>query len=190
MKNLIYGVGYNSRGKHQVKKDGKNTAAYSVWQSMLRRCYCPKHQETHPTYIGCAVAKHWHDFQGFADWYVSHKYSGLGYQLDKDVLNTNNRMYSPETCCLLPKELNMLFTDSSATRGDLPQGVYFDKHKSRYVSRLRIGGKSSYLGSFDCPNKAYQAYKIAKVDHVKAMALKWQHKIDSKAFHALMNWSL
>lgn len=190
MKKTIYGVGYNSRGKHQVKKDGKNTVAYSVWQSMLRRCYCPTHQKTHPTYIGCVVVDEWHDFQVFSEWYKNQNYSDCNYQLDKDILYINNKIYSPHTCCLIPKEINVLFADSRATRGSFPQGVYFDKRRNKYISRLKISDKSKYLGAFDCPGKAHQVYKIAKEAHVKIMALKWHSKIDNNVFNALMNWSL
>lgn len=190
MKKLAYGVGYNSRGTHKVKIDGKNTAAYSVWQAMLRRCYCLSCKQTHPAYIGCYVCDEWLDFQVFSEWYVSQEHSGLGYQLDKDVLSIDNKMYSPSTCCLIPKELNMLLTDSAATRGEYPQGVSFSKARNKYRSQIRIDGKNKHLGHFNCPQEAHQAYVVAKEANVKRMALEWRGRITPEVFDALMKWEL
>ena len=33
-----------------------------------------------------------------------------GYSLDKDILVKGNKIYSPETCCFVPQDVNILFT--------------------------------------------------------------------------------
>lgn len=186
----FYGVGYNSRRKHKVTIRGKKTRAYVAWSHMLTRCYCTKTHKKQPTYIGCSVDERFYDFQDFADWFYGQEFNSAGYQLDKDLLVPDNKVYSPETCCLIPKELNCLLLDSSASRGRYPQGVTFNKRTGRYQARLWMSGKLQSLGHFDCPNKAYQAYKTTKEKYVKEKALEWRGEIAPNVFESLMNWKL
>lgn len=189
-KKLICGVGYNSKGKYKSTINRKQTALYGTWHRMIRRCYCPKVQARSPTYIGCEVDKDWHDYQEFADWLSNHDYYGLGYHLDKDLLVRDNKLYSSETCCLVPHQLNQLLVDSGSIRGKCPQGVYFDKNAKKYRAQVNENGKASRLGWYDDPKEAYQAYKEAKEAYVKEKALEWQDRIADDVFNALMNWSV
>lgn len=194
-KKLICGVAYNSRGKYKSKENKRPTHAYSVWRSMLRRCYGPKRHIEHPAYNGCTVSKEWHDFQDFAEWFYNHDFYGMGYQLDKDLLVKGNKVYSPATCCLIPSELNTMLVDSAAARGKHPQGLSFYKlkgsSKGKYKVNIRLGGnKQEYLGYYDCKHEAYRVYKAAKETHVKVKALEWRDRISNEAFTALMNWQL
>lgn len=190
MNKLIYGVGYNSKGGYKTSINGKPTKAYRTWNSMMRRCYDLKSHDSQPAYSKYSVAECWHDYQVFADWFYRHPYSDMNYELDKDILFSGNKIYSPSTCCFLPRQLNGLLTDSAAVRGKHPQGVCFSKSRGVYLSRLRVNGKLRGLGSFSCPNEAYQIYKTAKERHVKNKALEWANRIEWNAFNALMKWSL
>lgn len=190
MSKTFYGIGYNSKRKHPTKNNGKPTYTYMVWYSMFQRCYCKKHLESNPTYNGCTVASEWHDFQDFADWYESQPYSEFGYQLDKDILFPNNKVYSSDTCCLVPRELNMLLADGAARRGGTPQGVTAKKPSGKYRALINIDGKQKHLGYFDCPNKAHQVYKKAKESYIRSKALEWKDRINSKVFDSLVTWSL
>lgn len=187
---LVYGVGYNSKRTHPTFENGKRTTVYSAWRNMLQRCYSENYQSRNPTYIGCSVSSEWHDFQAFADWYSKNPHSGLGYVLDKDLLLSGNRVYSSEACCFVPQEINKLLLDRGNDRGKHPQGVYFQKASNKYMARLTVDGKGIYLGLFDCANKAYETYKIAKESHVKKVASDWSNRIDKGVFYALSRWSL
>lgn len=190
MAGLLYGIGFSTGGKHKTQDGCKVTPAYQTWQDMLRRCYSTKFQETNSTYIGCTVCDEWHDFQCFADWFYSNDYWDKGYQLDKDILFTGNKIYNHETCCFVPQQLNILLLDSAAARGQYPQGVCFDKSRCKFQAQLKISGRSKYLGRFNTPDEAYQAYKLAKEAYVKEKAIEWRDRIDERVFNALMNWSL
>ena len=190
MTRLTYGVGYNSKRDHQTTIDGKPTIAYSTWHSMMSRCYDQKTLKRSPTYIGCNVADDWHDYQDFADWFYSHNYSSMGYQLDKDLILPNNKIYSSSTCAFVPHELNSLLLVAKSLRGEFPQGVYMDKRRDKLMAIIRINGERRFLGVFDCPDEAHQAYKLAKERHVKNKALEWANRIEWNVFVALMNWTL
>lgn len=190
MAKLIRGIGFNSKGQYKTMENRKRTKAYSVWRAMIERACNPEFQEKYPTYKGCSINERWHDYQVFADWYVNNRRSNQDYQLDKDLLVTGNKVYSPETCCLLPQELNTLLTDRRNHRGDYPQGVHWDKFIGKFKAQITANSATTYLGIFDCPQEAHQVYKTYKEAYVKRKALEWQDRIADNAFQALMNWKL
>ena len=190
MAKLIYGIGYNSKGVHKSRAGKKKSLAYRTWFNMFVRCYCPEHQARYPAYNDCSVDERWRDFQDFADWHYNHPYRELGYELDKDLLFPNNKIYSPETCCFVPQELNKLLLSRALARGDYPQGVCFHKPLSKYKSQISINGKRRHLGYFNTVEEARQAYRETKEANVKRMALEWQDRIADDVFQALMNWQL
>lgn len=190
MTKLICGVGYNSKREHKVYTGGRNTPAYQKWRNMFSRCYNPKYHEKKPTYIDCMVSENWHDFQDFADWFCSNEFNYSDYELDKDLILPGNKLYSPEYCVLIPRQINSLLNSNKAIRGDLPQGIHWDTRDKKYKVQISINNKRRHLGYFDCPNEAYQAYKKAKEAHVKEKALEWQDRIAENVFQALMDWQL
>lgn len=182
----VYGIGYFGIGKHITRENNKQSLAYRAWFHMMSRCYDAKFHEMQPTYKDCTVAEIWHNFQNFAEWYTSQEHYGKGYQLDKDILIGGNKVYSPSTCVLAPKEINMLFADCGASRGAYPVGVCWDKERQKFSSVVTINAKSKYLGRFDTVEQASQAYQVAKKANIKRMALEWQNRIDEKLFNALL----
>lgn len=100
----VHGVGFIGEGEY---KSRKNSKMYGVWSSMIGRCYSPVTQSKQPTYIGCTVAKEWHNFQNFAKWYVeNHPKGDVRYHLDKDKLVEGNKVYSPQNCCFITQGEN------------------------------------------------------------------------------------
>lgn len=190
IKATMYGVGYNSGGRHPSHKDGRISKEYSVWVSMMRRCYSDRDRAMFPTYADCTVATEWHDFQVFAEWYVNHDFYGLDYCLDKDLLVSGNKVYSADTCSLVPHEINSILLNVASRRGALPQGIYFDKANNKYKAQMSIDGRVVSLGRFKTIIDARNAYKIAKERHVKNKALEWANRIDWGVFTALMRWEL
>lgn len=179
----IYRIGYFGIGKYDSKTHLK---IYDTWVNMLRRCYYEKYQEKHPTYIGCSVDEYWHNFQVFAKWFDENYKAG--YQLDKDILSKGNKIYSPETCCFVPSDINVLFTKRDAYRGKHPIGV--SKAGNKFKSCIRINGKTIGLGYFNTPKEAFQAYKTAKETHIKEVAEIWKPKLATKTYEALINYQV
>lgn len=190
MSKLIYGVAFNSQTKYTARKNGRVSQTYHTWRGMIRRCYSAKAQLRNPTYTGCIVSDDWHDFQGFAEWWANNEFSDLGYDLDKDILTPDNKVYSPDTCVFVPQEINKLLLFSRANKGELPQGIYLHKPTGRYRAQISVDSKRMHLGLFDDVDDAYQAYKEAKESNVKHVAERWRNKIDERVYHALMNWRL
>ena len=182
----VYGVGYIGVYKYSKKAYLK---IYATWSSMLQRCYDHEYQKRQPSYKECSVEKSWHNFQNYAKWYEeNYKLYMKRWQLDKDVLVKGNKIYSPENCCFVPSEVNCLFTKSNSRRGKLPIGVCMEGNN--FLAQININGEILRLKTFKTPEKAFQAYKVAKEARIKEMADKWRGKIAEKVYQAMYNYTV
>lgn len=185
-RSLVYGVGVNDWGS-SIKVNGRNLQEYDLWHCMLRRCFDEKRKQECPTYQNVTCSKEWLSMTTFIEDVSKMKGYGLdGWQLDKDILQKGNKLYSKATCCFVPAEVNMLLTKSDKSRGEYPVGVYFNKCAGKFTARLRINGKQKFLGSFTTPEDAFFAYKLAKEAQIKVVAQKWKHLLDERVHLALM----
>lgn len=184
----VYGFGYIGIGPYKAKIDRKNTREYAVWSAIIRRS-CTEFWTTKPSlkcYEGSSISKEWLCFQVFAKWLTENPFYELGYQVDKDLIKKGNKHYSPETCALIPQEINKLLYRSEERNGLLPTGVCSNGKK--FQASLSRFGEKIYLGTFNCPNEAHQAYVVAKEAYVKEVANEWHGRIDERVYKALMNW--
>lgn len=159
----VCGVGYMGVGAHGAYCDGKVSPAYVSWKSMMNRCYNGKFQKRSPTYQGCTVDDRWHNFQNFANWFnINHK---DGYQLDKDILISGNKLYSPETCILVPASVNCFISSSTAPNSKYPIGVNYDKYMRGFkASCCDSSGVQRHIGLYIDPYTAHDAWKKRKLE--------------------------
>ena len=186
----MFGVGFIGVGKNSAFLDGKETRVYKYWSRMMSRGYSLVCKKAQVTYEDCYVCEDWHCFQNFADWCSLQIGFNSEYHLDKDILVKGNKVYSPDNCCFVPREINNIFTSCSAARGELPQGVSWHKRDKRYIATLSVNGRQKWLGYYDTKEEAYSQYKAHKEKQVKVVALEWKDKIEPRVFEALMNWNL
>lgn len=187
----IYGIGYLGIGKYGAKKQYKKI--YNVWQIMLARCYCDNPNHTKTCYNECTVDPIWFNFQNFAQWYEENYYEiqDQRMQIDKDILYKGNTVYSPEHCMIVPNEINALFVKRKNQRGDTPIGVYYNKNMNVYVAFCWTGGKlKEYLGRYNTPEDAFNAYKIRKEQYIKEVADKYFGQIPQVLYDALYNYKV
>ena len=171
----VYGVGILGT-KYPSKKNGKDTKEYKTWVDMLKRCFDSVYKEKHPTYINVTCCEEWLLFENFYEWLHSQEnfnkwYKNDKWALDKDIFIKENKIYSPETCCLVPQNVNSLFTKSNAIRGDFPIGVI--RKGDKYIAQCEnpINNKRGYVGSYLTPEDAfYSGYKPHKEGLVKQIA--------------------
>jgi hypothetical protein len=159
---------------------------------MLQRGYDKRYKEKNPTYINCSVSSFWHNFQNFARWYEENwkPWMDTTWHLDKDILFKGNKIYSPETCCLVPREINLLFVKCDKSRGNLPIGICNSENKKKFLVSLNKGGKQVHIGTFDTIEEAFQAYKTAKEEYIKEMADVWKPLITKQVYQALINYKV
>lgn len=188
----VYGAGYLGEGDYKVTENGKSNLVGETWRSMIKRCHDIRFQEKHPTYIGCSVAKEWFNFQNFAKWHEENynPKTMKGWQLDKDILIKGNKIYSTETCCFVPREINNLFTKSEKTRGEYPIGVLFIKKREKFTTVLSISNVRKGSGYCNTPEEAFEIYKTAKEKYIKEVTEKWKEQITEQTYQALINYKV
>lgn len=175
-----------SIGRHMTKE-------YRLWNNMVNRCYNEVTRHIYSTYEDCSVSEEWRYLSKFKEW--CNKQIGFdndGWNLDKDLLSKECKIYSEHTCVFVPPEINGFLLNGNSYRGDLPVGVILDKgaKKPRYRARLSKYGKYHCYGSYSNPTDAFYAYKQAKEDFAKELAEKWKDQIDPRAYNALMNYQV
>lgn len=145
-----------------ITVDGKSlhTRSSAVWQCILQRCTQGSYFQTRfKHYVGTTICDEWkNSFQNFAEWYTKQVGYALGWDVDKDAL-TGTKHYSPATCLLLPRCVNLLFSEHH--RGH----SLSDATKLDGVPRWR----SKDGTFFTCLEQAAQHQRNRKEAHVESL---------------------
>ena len=165
--------------------------SYSTWHSIHRRCYSQVYQKTKPTYVGCVVDADWHKLSVFDKWFQVNFVEG--WQLDKDLLQVSSKVYSEDSCCFLPPELNTLIVEKAKEDG-LPPGVSYKAKNSKFVAQLsqyKAGVRASgHLCLHEDPEVCFQVYKEAKERKIKELATAYKSTLTARAHEALLNFEV
>lgn len=180
---MIFRVGINNMNS--------SNESYTVWHSMLRRCYSSVYQKGKPTYVDCKVSNEWLLHSNFNSWFKDNYIEG--WQLDKDLLSGESKIYSQETCCFLPSVLNSLITIKKKNN-DLPQGVYYKISHGKYIAQLSFCDQGMRESGHLCISSdidyCFKVYKEAKENKIKEFAIKYKDQMKPKVFNALLNFKV
>lgn len=192
----VYGLGITGN-KYPLNANGKPTKEYYTWSNMMRRCYSREFKEKEPTYQEVICCNEWLLYENFYEWLHSQEnfekwLNGNKWAIDKDIIYKNNKIYSPETCCLVTKSINSLFTKRDNDRGDLPIGVSKCGEKFKSVCMNPITNNHDYLGLYPTPFKAFYAYKLHKEEIIKQIAQEEYDNgnITERCYQAMMNYEV
>ena len=183
----IKGIAYNDY-PHPVKINHKHIPEYRLWRNVLDRIYFRKHE----SYKDVTLTKEWLHFSKFKHDIEKIQNSdkiAVGWHLDKDILVKGNKIYSPETCCFVPKEVNASFIGLKNTT-NLPLGVKFCKRNKKYVSQIMLDKKKVHLGYFSTPEEAFLVYKEKKENWLKSVAEKWKGIVADNVYQAIFNYEV
>lgn len=192
----IYKIGYLGEGKYN--RESNNGKCYNYWRKMLQRCYDDDYKNKQHTYINKTVCEEWHNYQSFATWFDNYYYEVVDdrTELDKDILVKGNKIYSPNTCCFVPKRINTLFTKNEAIRGKYPIGVRYVEKLNKYQARCSIFNRNKRekervnLGFYNNPIEAFNHYKIFKEQYIKEVAEEYKNEIPKKLYDAMCKWKV
>lgn len=178
----VANIGYVGVGRYKIWVDKALTKNYVVWCTMINRVYNKKGLLKHKTYIGCAVDERWRNFQVFAQWFEQNYKSEYmqDWQLDKDILVRGNKIYSPETCCFVPREINSQF------RAVIPKGV--TKKDKMYYATISKWGSKNYLASFDNFKEASEFYIINRKRYIIELAEKYKKELSADCYNKLIKY--
>jgi hypothetical protein len=191
----VYKEGINDKSS-LVRVNGKLLKEYALWTGMFERCSIRGAIKC-PAYSGCTMSENFKNYSFFYEWcnkqigFNLKDEDGKTWHLDKDILIKGNKLYSEGTCVFVPPEINAVFLNRKALRGDYPVGVHLCKITGRYRAALNIGkGMNKKLGRFRTVEDAFAAYKEAKESLIKSLAEKWKDKIDNRLYLAMMCYTI
>lgn len=166
------------------------TRAGRYWDGLVNRCNPKSVQNSRVgAYIGCTNG--FLDFQHFCEWIQTQTgYGNDSWELDKDIISSADKSYSPEHCCLVPHELNAFFIQRKFKGKNLPTGVTFHKASGKYAPGIWVDGKRKHIGVYATPAEAHIAYKLAKKTRAKELARKWEGIVDGRVIAALLNYEV
>lgn len=174
-----------------------NNKECRVWRGILKRCYDKKYKDDRPTYDDVICCKEWTNFENFYEWLHSQEnfdywQNSNRYTIDKDILVKHNKLYSPETCCIVPHNVNCLFIREESIRGELPIGVYRRKNKFGACCASPFTNKNKCLGSYNSIEEAFNAYKEYKESMIKQVAnIEYANgAITERCYNAMMNYTV
>lgn len=179
----IFGIGYLGEGDAQQK-----TQVGYCWRGMLERCYCDRMKKIHPAYYGIStVCEKWLNFQVFAKWYNENVYQ-VGTErmhLDKDILFEGNKIYSPDTCLIVPQSINEIFHSSGKKKkdADLPYTII---RAAR--GRFAVSYRGKALGVYDTVEEASNVYLKSKRDYIRQKVESMKNELPDKVKEALLSW--
>ena len=143
---------------------------YTVWKSMIERCYSKKYLERNPTYIGTSVCSEWLYATAFKKWMEQQEWHGKC--LDKDIIVPGSKLYSPDTCAFVLNATNSFVIARDASRGDYPIGVHLYKRTGKYIAQCKnpFTGKKEHLGLFSAPEEAHESWRKRKHELAQLVA--------------------
>lgn len=186
-KKLLFGVGINDIDGN-ISECGKHFPYYVHWKSMLNRCYNTKRERIYKNYKDCSVCDEWKYLSNFKKWFEENYVDG--YELDKDILVKGNKIYSPSTCCFVPKEINNVIKRSvKRLKRKYPcvienkNGTYCVTMKKRY-KKITIAGIKSF-------QDAVNIYNEEKTKYIHELADEYYKKnmITEKVYDALKGYT-
>lgn len=187
----VCNMGYLGEGKYNPKEHRK---IYKLWKAMIERCYKENNKDL--TYRDCNVENYLLNFQNYAQWYEENYYecNGEEMEIDKDILEKNNKTYDREHMIFVPKRINQLIGKRQNLRGKYPIGIY--ERNGKLVAQCSIldngKKKKKHLGYFPLnkPFQAFTSYKNFKEDYVKKVADEYKELIPKKLYDALYNYKV
>lgn len=161
---------------------------YNTWSSMLERC---RSTWAFGTYKDVTVCEEWYTYSNFEKWYMKNIYEFDGVlELDKDLFSKDKKIYSPETCCFLPKYINNLLSTIKSRNAYLP-GVTINigKRGITYTAAVKHNNKK-IKKTYKTQKEAFIFYKDKKEKIIQEAANKYKGIIPEHIYNALMNYEI
>ena len=199
----IFNKGYFGVGKYcsRNKVNGKwttQTKEYHAWINMLSRCYDPNYICTkagQECYSGVQVSDSWLNFQLFAEWYcikiseLKLKSPDTKFVLDKDLLSASNKIYSAETCCLIPEELNSLIVNRLSRNNTKKLSSIRKCKTGTYSITISLNKKPTTFSGYKTENECFDLYLRNKEKELNNSIEKYKSVLSEKVYLALLEYT-
>ena len=195
----VCGKGYKGIKYPSRDENGNKLKEYQTWRNILIRSFDEKSKIKRKTYKDVTCCDEWLNYENFYEWIHSQEnfdkwVNGCKWDVDKDILIKGNKIYSPKTCCLIPQNINLLFSKSNSLKRHLPTGITYDKKRNKYLTschnhkdKIQI-----YLGAFDTKEEAFDVYKHFKESVIRNVAdIEFKNgNITKNCYDAMINYKI
>lgn len=173
---LVCGIGINKKERPAI-----GTRPYRIWIKLLTEVSESKGR--------LSICRKFKNYTFFYDWYMDQAGNNKDFRISYDLLDKSNMTYHYDKCVLLPVEVSQFMNRTKKSRGELPIGV---DHTGigGFIARMSFNGERITLGSGKTPEEAFSVYKYAKELTIKYLAEKYKLELDSRAYTALINYTV
>lgn len=133
--------------------------------------------------------------EAFVEWcknqenFMTKDEKGRYWAIDKDIIMPFNKQYSPERCCFVPPEINMLFR--STEQSSLMRGVIKNTScRSRFSAKISIRGKSHLVGIFDTEFEAHQAWQEATISKLRNVVTENKFNLGQRILDGILAYAM
>ena len=168
-KPFLYDVGYfKCDGEPIFYFESRVKTFYQVWTNMIVRCYKKDDSKQLSPWRDVEVCKEWLNFTNFYKWAITQPFvQNQRWMLDKDLFSPESgKIYSPETCCFLPSQINCQFSGLTYQDINNPESSTRMKQQSAYTSELLIKYESKL--SERVVKKLWEICNACGIDREKA----------------------
>lgn len=168
-RNLVYGVGINDYDGN-ISIHGVHIKSYKTWGRVMERCFDQKYKNKNPSYNDVTICDQWIKFSNFKNWFDANYVDG--FEIDKDILIQGNKLYSPDTCCFVPRRINTLLLNKQRTNTSGMIGIHEQKNGS-YSANITMCEVKKHLGTFKTAEEAAAAYVRAKTEYANKVVMEY-----------------
>lgn len=199
----LFNKGYFGNGKYKARigsssVNSKSTDEYRAWINMLSRCYDPNYIGTKAgqmCYSGVQVTDSWLNFQVFAEWYckelvaVELKSPETKFVLDKDLLSPDVKIYSPETCCLIPEQLNIALIDKLSLNKTRKLSTIRKCKNGTYSVGVSLNKKFTTFSGYKTEKECFDLYLRNKEKELNNSIENYKSIFNNEVYSALIAYS-
>ena len=171
---LLYGVGIND-APEKIAKGYPLHRCYQTWSDILKRSFSENLKNKRTTYRNVTCCDEWLRFTNFHSWWKEQEVPER-WELDKDIIGRDSKIYCPENCVYIHPALNCFTTEVKSNKGEFPSGVTYEKDYGNYRTRCQSyhSGKRVHIGRFKTVKEAHYAY----LEFKHGQALLWIEEIE------------
>ena len=181
--------------KYPTKIGNKRLKEYQAWRGILVRAFdSDKHKITEKCYKNVTVCDEWLYYPNFYEWLHSQENFDKWlndethiWDIDKDILSDpDNKIYSPDTCCLVPSYVNRGITRriGNIRKYDLPTGV---NQRESYYYYIDANQKRIKYSTIKEAEEGYIKYKKDRMKELADKAIE-NGDITKRCYEGLMNY--
>lgn len=162
----------------------KDERSYHHWRRIKNRCYNIKMLNNNDCYKNVIICDEWSDYFNYKEWYDKHYIEG--WVIDKDLFSAENKIYSPTTCCFLPKELNTFLSSFTKRKNKKTPRIGVSCRNGKFISEINTKEKHIWLGTFDTLEDAKNAHNIIKQQRLNALIDKYKDQLEPRVVTKLL----